>query len=127
MNRILIVAALALTAAACGGSSKKTTATGNAAWACDIRGTNATCVEATAPAAALTAAGYDAALCQDPTNGFGGTPVASCPATSRVGRCTITEPNPAGNISFVMHVYSPATAADGAAACAQLGGTWTAG
>lgn len=118
MKKTLIVAALALTAAACGGSSKKTTA--NATLVCDWRTVDATCAEVSAPAAALTAANYTSAEC---TN-TGGTIVAACPASGRTGRCAITQASASGSIAVVWHIYDPAF---GQADCTAAGGTWTVG
>ncbi len=116
MKKILILAALALTAAACGGSSKKTTATG-ATIACNYPA-DGECDTVEGDAAAVTAAGYTAAAC----TGSGGTVVSSCTATGRIGRCALVS----GGITLTVHLYT-GVAADLQATCAGAGGTWTAG
>lgn len=116
MKKTLIAAAMALTAAACGGSSKKTPA--NSALACNIPA-DGSCLSAEGPTAALDAGGYTAAEC----TASGGQSVASCPTASRVGRCSFVD----GQVTAVLHLYPPVTATDGQTVCQQSGGTWTAG
>jgi hypothetical protein len=71
----------------------------------------------------LTAADNTAFATECTSQGAPAPAAGSCPTAGRVGRCTMT-----GTPSLVYTIYSPATAADGAAFCASPpAGTWTPG
>jgi hypothetical protein len=72
------------------------------------------CFEVTGPTVAYDT--YWTAACQ---NG-GGSAVGACPATGRVGRCTMA----LQGVTVVFHFYPPTYDATEGTACVQAGYTW---
>jgi hypothetical protein len=125
MRKLLLVAAIGTALAGLTACGSKSSSSSSTTIACNNAAGADTCASATGPQAAMTAGGYNAAGC----TGTGGTVVASCTATNRVGRCSVNDTYSQGTVLLVISFYSPTfTAMTGQAACAGVtGATWTAG